>query len=220
VGACRTADGFSALRWSQAMALEVGNELLIYTTRGCFHNPTRDVGRVMGLANVTTRVRDLTEPVVFGERRYTSGCELAVQGVAALREGVESGPLVTELHVFPDAETWGMQLRRPLVPLDEHDARALKRYLATLLEPLDHHLNAYLQVAKRRYVQQRSAASAQGSVPVSTHPMAPAMILPGCGHYGVGETAVNPTPANGAIRQGARHITVSGNCVGKTTMAN
>jgi hypothetical protein len=141
---------FPALRRSQAMALEVGDELLIYTTRGCFHNPPRDVGRVMGLANVTTRVRDLTEPVVFGERRYTSGCELAVQGVAALREGVELGSLVTELHIFPDAGTWGMQLRRPLVPLDDHDARVLKRYLATLLEPLDHHLNAYLQVAKRR----------------------------------------------------------------------
>jgi hypothetical protein len=33
---------FPASRRSQAMALEVGDELLIYTTRGCFHNP---VGR-------------------------------------------------------------------------------------------------------------------------------------------------------------------------------
>ena len=145
MGACRTADGFSALRWSQAMALEVGNELLIYTTRGCFHNPTRDVGRVMGLANVTTRVRDLTEPVVFGERRYTSGCALDIQGVAALHEGVELSPLATELHVFPDAKTWGTQLRRPLVPLDEHDASLLKRHLDILLAPLDSHLTAYLQ---------------------------------------------------------------------------
>jgi hypothetical protein len=80
--------------------------------------------------------------------------------VAALRHGVELSSLVTELHVFPDAKTWGMQLRRPLVPLDEHDARALKRYLVTLLEPLDHHLDAYLQVAKRRQVLPETAATA------------------------------------------------------------
>lgn len=138
---------FPALRRSEAMALEIGDELLIYTTQGCFHNPSRDVGRVMGLANVTTQVRDLDEPVVFGERRYTSGCELAVQGVAALREGVELRPLVTELHAFPDVRTWPSRLRRPLVPLDEHDVSVLKRPLTALLEPLERHLDAYLKIA-------------------------------------------------------------------------
>ena len=141
---------FPALRRSQAMALEIGDELLVYTTRGCFHNPGRDVGRVMGLAKVTTHVRDLAKSVVFGGRRYTSGCALAIQGVAALREGVELSPLVTELHVFPDAETWGSQLRRPLVPLDDHDASLVKRHLTAFLEPLDRHLDAYLEIAKRR----------------------------------------------------------------------
>jgi hypothetical protein len=140
---------FPALRRSQAMALEIGDELLVYTTRSCFHNPGRDAGRVMGLAQVTTQVRDLAEPIVFGERRYTSGCALTVQGVAALREGVELSALVTELHIFPDAGTWGMQLRRPLVLLDDHDASLLRGHLDALLEPLDHHKDAYLQVAKR-----------------------------------------------------------------------
>jgi hypothetical protein len=141
---------FPALRRSQAMTLEVGDELLIYTTRGCFHNPRRDVGRMMGLATVTTHVYDLAEPVVFGERRYTSECSLAIQGVAALHAGVALSPLVTELHAFPDARSWGQQLRRPLVPLDEHDGTALRRYLTALVEPLERHLDAYLQVAKAR----------------------------------------------------------------------
>ena len=145
---------FPALRRSQAMALEIGDELLVYTTRGCFHNPIRDQGRVMGLAKVTTHVRDLAEPVVFGERRYTSGCALEIQGVAALHEGVELSPLVAELHVFPDAGTWGAQLRRPLVPLDEHDASLLKRYLNILLAPLDSHLTAYLEAVNPSHVKQ------------------------------------------------------------------
>jgi hypothetical protein len=159
---------FPALRRSQAMALEVGDELLIYTTRGCFHNPTRDAGRVMGLANVATRVRDLAEPVTFDEHRYTSGCGLTIQGVAAPRDGVELSSLATKLHIFPNAETWGMQLRRPLVPLDEHDSTMLKRYLVTLLEPLEHHLDAYLQVAKRRQVKQEMQQP-RSTAPTTAH---------------------------------------------------
>lgn len=151
---------FPARRRSQAMALEVGDELLIYTTRHCFRSPARDHGRVMGLANVTTRVRNLAEPVVFGERRYTEGCALTIHGVAALRTGVEVAPLVTELHAFPDARKWNMRMRRALVPLDEHDASLLGHKLTALLEPVDHHLDAYLQIAERRkYSKSRSRSS-------------------------------------------------------------
>jgi hypothetical protein len=57
---------FPAFRRSEVMKLAIGDELFIYTTRECFHNPTRDVSRVIGLANVTSEVRDLDEPVVFG----------------------------------------------------------------------------------------------------------------------------------------------------------
>ena len=45
-----------------------------------------------------------------------------------------------------------MQLRRPLVPLDSRDAEVLRRHLATLLEPLERHRDAYLQAAKRHNV--------------------------------------------------------------------
>ncbi len=129
------------------MELEIGDELLVYATRGCFGNPERDRGRVMGLAKVATDVRWLPEPVIFGERRYPLGCALDIQSVAALHEGVELSPLVAELHVFPDARTWSAQMRRPLVPLDEHDASLLRHHLTALLEPLDRHLAAYRQVA-------------------------------------------------------------------------
>ena len=54
---------FPALRRSQAMALEIGDELLVYTTRGCFRNPGRDRGRVMGLAKVTTHVVTWPSPL-------------------------------------------------------------------------------------------------------------------------------------------------------------
>lgn len=139
---------FPALRRSQAAALEIGDELFIYTTRGCFHNPTRDRGRVMGLALVGSDVHNLDEPVVFGERRYTSGCTLDIQGVAPLRDGVELGPLVPQLHAFPDPRTWSIRLRRPLVLLDDHDSALLKREVNPLLKPLHSQLDAYIKAGR------------------------------------------------------------------------
>jgi hypothetical protein len=139
---------FPALRRAQAAALEVGDELLIYTTRACFHNPPRDRGRVMGLALVSSKVHDLDEPVIFGERRYTLGCTLDVQGVASLRDGVELSPLVPKLHAFPNKHTWSVWLRRPLVRLDDYDASLLKHKLAPLLKPLESQLDAYIKDAK------------------------------------------------------------------------
>jgi hypothetical protein len=140
---------FPALRRSQAEALEIGDELLVYTTRTCFHNPTRDTGRVAGLATVKTTVRDLAMPVIFGERRYILGCALDITGVAPLHVGVELRPLIPELHAFPDSRSWSAYLRRPLVPLDKHDATLLIRHLTPLLEPLDRHLDSYKRVAIR-----------------------------------------------------------------------
>lgn len=138
---------FPARRKSRASALEIGDELFIYTTRGCFHRPNRDRGLIVALALVSSDVRDLAEPVVFNEHRYTSGCALDIQGVAPLRDGVELRPLVPQLHAFPDGRAWSARLRQPPVPLDEHDGALLKRRLNPLLEPLNRHLDAYIKAA-------------------------------------------------------------------------
>lgn len=139
---------FPTLRKSRAGALEIGDELFIYTTRGCFHHPSRDRGRVIGLALVSSDVRDFAEPIVFNERRYTSGCILDIQGVAPLHDGVELQSLVPQLHAFPDGSAWSMRLRRPPVLLDKHDADILKHQLNPLLEPLNRHLDAYIKAAR------------------------------------------------------------------------
>jgi hypothetical protein len=139
---------FPALRRFQAAALEMGDELFIYTTRGCFHNPTRDRGRVMGLALVRSDVHDLASPVVFGERSFTSGCTLDIQGVAPLRDGVELSPLVPQLHAFPDARAWSARLRQTLLRLDEHDAVLLKNLVNPLLKPLSRELDAYMKAGR------------------------------------------------------------------------
>ena len=76
---------FPAGRSKAARALEEGDEIFLYTTRSCFRNPTRDLGRVIGRAAVASPVRALGEPVTFGDRSFTEGCHLEVSGLARFR---------------------------------------------------------------------------------------------------------------------------------------
>jgi hypothetical protein len=146
---------FPLRRRAEVAALDMGDELLVYTTRGCFGRPAYDPGRVMGLATVKTKVSDLAEPVVFGERQYPSGCALEFQGVAAVHEGVELRLLVPELHVFPDPTSWSAWLRRPLLRMDAHDSARVKRDLNPLLQPVHRHLDAYIQASEQTRLMRR-----------------------------------------------------------------
>src|SRR5690606_15125050 len=102
--------------------LEEGDEIFLYTTRGCFRNPTRDLGRVIGRATVASPVRLLEKPVVFGERAFTEGCRLRLSGLARFREGLVLRDLVPRLSVFPDPATWSVRMRRASLTLPSKDA--------------------------------------------------------------------------------------------------
>ncbi|WP_235217458.1 hypothetical protein [Streptomyces noursei] len=112
-----------------------GDQALLYTTRGCYRNTTRDRGRVMGLAVVTSPVKTLPKSVVFGERWFTSGCALRVEGLAPVRDGVVLADLVPRLEVFPDERSWSVRMRRASLSLPPADAELLTRELRPLLAP-------------------------------------------------------------------------------------
>ena len=121
---------FPAHRAAEAGALVPGDLLLIYTTRGCFHNPTRDRGRVVGEATVVSPVEPLKQAVVFQQREYPIGCRLALGGLAPRAQGVELAPLIPQLQAFPDPATWSVRMRRALVPLPSADVVLLREALA------------------------------------------------------------------------------------------
>lgn len=60
------------------------DRLILLTTRGCWHNPTRDRTRLIGTAEVTSPVRALDEPVTIAGRDFTRGCDLKVERGDAL----------------------------------------------------------------------------------------------------------------------------------------
>lgn len=127
---------FSAHRERDASQLSPGDTLLLYTTRGCFRNPTRDRGRVAGRAEVLAPPRRLPKPIRFGDREFPLGVQLKIDALAAPREGVALVDVVHSLTAsFPNSDAWSAYLRRPLVPLDDHDAEMLMDLLAPIARP-------------------------------------------------------------------------------------
>jgi hypothetical protein len=126
---------FPAGRAKAAHAIAEGDEVMLYSTRGCFGNPTRDLGRILGHATVASPVRTLPEPVRFGERAFTEGCTLTVHGLTAFREGLVLRDHVHRLEVFPDPKSWSVRLRRASLPLPPADAEMLRDELGPLLKP-------------------------------------------------------------------------------------
>ena len=124
---------FDDRRARDAATLNVGDRLYLYTTRGCFRNPTRDRGRVIGKASVTSGVERLDEPVVVMGREFVLGCRFALLALAPRRAGVVLSELVSELAVFPNKEAWSARMRRPLLSLPVEDARLIEQQLAPLL---------------------------------------------------------------------------------------
>lgn len=113
-------------------AIATGDELLLYATRGAFHSPTRDRGRVFGRAVATSEVSQLSFPVQLLGREFTHAFEFELESLAAPRGGVEIAELVPRLSSFPNKKGWAMRLRRPLLTLESKDARLIREALKTM----------------------------------------------------------------------------------------
>lgn len=139
---------FSAER-ARTARLERGDSVFIYATRGCFRNPTMGRSRVIGEAKVLSDVGPLEDPVTFGEQTYTVGCDLKIATLAPVKTGVDFAQLAPMMHAFPVHERWAVYLRRPLVPLDKHDAELLRRNLQPAAKRPSATLGGYLQEARK-----------------------------------------------------------------------
>ncbi|MFF7242336.1 hypothetical protein ACFZBU_00375 [Embleya sp. NPDC008237] len=135
---------FPTGRVRAARALETGDELLIYATSGCFRNPNRGEGLVMGHATITSKVEAMETPVSFGDRTFHEGCSLRMHGLTSYREGVRLRDLVPNLDVFPNKDAWGGRLRRPFLEMPRKDADLIRRELQPMLKPYQVALPLYL----------------------------------------------------------------------------
>ncbi len=135
---------FAPHRAREAANLEPGDVLFLYTTRGCFRNPTRDRGRVICRAVVRTPILTPRDVPTFGDQEYPNVIELEITSLAPRREGVELAPLIPRLpRTFPDPRSWSIRMRRALVPLDAADARLIETELQPVVRPYKESVSSY-----------------------------------------------------------------------------
>jgi hypothetical protein len=128
---------------AEVAALAEGDELMLYATRGAWHNPSRDRGRIIGHALVTSAVRPLAEPLHLAGRDFHSQCRLRITGLVPYPGGVEVAPLVPRLTAFPKPDAWSIYLRRALLRLPPADITLLAAELRAQLQPRRQALPSY-----------------------------------------------------------------------------
>ncbi|GAA3065696.1 hypothetical protein GCM10017562_34570 [Streptomyces roseofulvus] len=137
---------FPVGRSQQAQAVGEGDEVLLYTTRGCFRNPNRDRGRLMGRATVSSPVQPLPQPLHLSKRTFSAGCSLEIHSLAEWRGGLMLSDLVPQLQIFPDPTVWSVRMRRATLTLPPADALLLRTAVAPLLHPYRDMVDAYRHV--------------------------------------------------------------------------
>lgn len=142
-GSCGSSESPFPLHRAEVAALAVGDMLFLYSTRGAWHNPTRDRGRIIGVATVKSAVRTLDRPIEIAGRRFVSGCDLSIEGIVPYPGGVELQPLVERLTAFPKPAAWSIYLRRALLTLPPTDAKLLDEVLRPRLVPREQALASY-----------------------------------------------------------------------------
>lgn len=140
---CERRMAFPATPRAEVYALAPGDWLYLYATRGAWRNPTRDRGRIIGLARAAGAAKRFETPVEVAGRSFFSGCDLAYEGVVPYPGGVELQPLVSRLTAFPKPHAWSVYLRRPLLSLSKLDAALLKARLRPLLTRWESALPTY-----------------------------------------------------------------------------
>lgn len=133
---------FGPERWKLWRGLKQGDHLVLYTTRQCFRNPTRDRGRVIATATAASPLGELTPPVIFRELAYEFYCDLEISCLAPWGEGPELASLVSELNTFPSS--WRSHIRRSLISLNQNDYQVLADALRASATTREEALNGYL----------------------------------------------------------------------------
>jgi hypothetical protein len=101
-----------------------GDRAVLYVSRGAFHNPTRDMARLAGLATVLAA--PVSEaPVKVAGRDFTWTVPIRTDVRLPERAGPEVRPLVPRLSFIRDEATWGQHLRTSPLLVSEKDFQVL-----------------------------------------------------------------------------------------------
>jgi hypothetical protein len=137
---------FTEARIKEGQRLAEGDWLFLYTSRGCFGNPTRDRGRVIGEGEVLTTVRRRRVPLTIMRQEFTHDCQIMLKSLAPFGQGVVIADLVDQLEIFPDRRNWSFRLRRPLLRLPPPDATLIAREVRQVVRPVEETIDHYVEM--------------------------------------------------------------------------
>lgn len=111
--------------------LSPGDALYLYTTRGCYRNPTRDRGLVIGSATVTGYLSESEKPLHVRDRELPLEAPITITALAPVGEGIDLAEEVTRMSSFAKPESWSVYLRRSLKAMSQADAARFDRLLSS-----------------------------------------------------------------------------------------
>lgn len=109
---------------TRARRIRAGDRAVLYTSRGAFHNPTRDEARLVGLATATGACEPC-EPIEIAGREFTWACPITVDVLLPERQGPSVRELAGWLELVKRPEAWGGYFRSSPIEVSEHDWRVL-----------------------------------------------------------------------------------------------
>lgn len=113
----------------RATGLVNGDRFVLYTTRGCYNNPTRDHSQVIGTGTITSNLR--RDPVAINGETFTQSVTLKFDTEPLDRgEGLDFVSLVPELGFIRKKKSWMAYVRKALVPLPDEDFERVAARLA------------------------------------------------------------------------------------------
>jgi hypothetical protein len=101
--------------------MRAGGRAVLYTSRGAFHNPTRDEARLVGLATVQAAPTPADQPVAFGDRQFTWACPISIDLLLPERTGASVRDLVPTLDLVKKPHAWSSYFRQSPVKVSEAD---------------------------------------------------------------------------------------------------
>lgn len=116
---------FSESLGRRARRMRPGDRLVLYVSRGAFHNPTRDRSKLAGLDTVASPVARLRRPLDLAGRRFVWACDLTFEALLPPRQGVPVEPLLDRLSFVKRREAWGQYFRAGLLELSDTDFRLM-----------------------------------------------------------------------------------------------
>jgi hypothetical protein len=139
-----------ALTPKRRIPLTRGDIVFLYTTRGIFGNPGAGRGLIIGHAEIISDIVKFESGLRIADRFYTSGCQLAITGLAPLGEGLELRQIVDELETFhPHPKRWAFRLYSSFVQLSPKDASVIEERIQPLLQDPEYVSQAYISRAER-----------------------------------------------------------------------